>query len=298
MKIIYGLIVVCLFALGAPVTTWAVENAPENIKVKDSDSFQKYVQTKEPATETKTTTPKIKELTRGKKFRLPNNKDVDFPGWATLSGDDKIKAAVYHDNAEIKKRGGAKKHLEFYDVAGKKMFEVPYAGGFSEHWQNNRLYAFFTSRVVDAGADAKNELRIYDLDGKLIKTISMEWVSYGFSKSGKYLAVLTPADGAMDFVSKPAELVLYAADEKEYWKEVYRVQLIANAEDNSLSFSPDDKYLLVKADGGGGALVDYNEAELKQKGKAKIFPPKAQTKDITYLFDLSDKMRLISKERK
>ncbi len=279
---------------------YKVAESTETIEVTDYESFQKYVAelekkavAKAPKQEGKS---KIVELEKLKTFRLPNGKILRFSSATGLLGNERIIHFVHHYGQDRVNKGFAH-HLEVYDLSGVKIFEVSFDGEFSFTWLDDKLYLFTANRGMDPGQNAKNGFYIYDAKGDLLKFYEVDWIDYAFSKSGIYLAVFLGADGDRENITRPATLVVYAANKTEYWRELYRTPVLADEWGNNISFSPDDRYMMFKAR-GGLSIADYNESELQNKGTTKRYKWDDKAKGATYIFDMSNDFRLIFKERR
>ena len=281
-------------------TNSITETSTGTIKVRDYESFQKYSAKLDKAARAQVSKqeekPKIEELKRWTEYKLPNGKILNVKNPLILMGNKWLTTGEYYTKKEASEKGFFF-HLDVYDITGVKLFEIPYNGALIPDYQNDNFHMFTTDREPDPEPNIKNGFSIYDTNGKFLKFFEVDWIDYAFSNSGKYLAVVTAFDGDKQNITKPSMLVIYAADENEYWKEIDRTPVITNMGVGHIHFSLDDKYLMMKAV-GGGSIIEYDEAELQSKGKAEIYPMDRGRKGIIYVFNLTDKLSVISKQRR
>lgn len=291
MNTIHGLTIISLLLLGS-LNGWAQEMPT----VKDYDTFQAYLKKSADVQKSKTRgTSTIVELEKRKKFKLVNGKSMIFSGPAQILGESHIITLVRHDSIAREKTGYVQ-HLEIYDGNGKLLFVVNFDGLFSTYWLNNKLYLFTSTRGVEPGPKAKNGFYVYDSVGKLESFTEVEWTNFAFSKSGKFLAVVTAVSEEAGDIVNPSQLVVFVIDASRQWKKSWAGTIKTNVRGNDLVFTDDDRFLLVKS-AGGTAFVDYDANEFAQKKKTKRMVPSRTAKGEVSIFDLND-YRLISKERK
>ena len=279
------------------------EKSTGTIKVKDYESFQKYVAELDKKVEAKSSKQeeslKIEELEKWTKYKLSNGKILTVKSGLGLVGN-KVLVTGYPYSQQERVKKGFFYGIDVYDLSGTKLFEVPCDGDLSihsVHWINDKLYLFTTNRGIDPGPKAKDGFFIYDASGNLLKFFEINWIDHAFSQSGKYLAVVAGFEGDRKDITKPSMLIVYEADTNEYWREVFKTPVLAAVSDNEVSFSRDDKYVMLNSR-GGDAIVDYNEVELQSTGKGKIYARDRKAKGATYIFDLTARFKLISKERR
>ena len=277
---------------------WALEELGKNIVVKDDESFQDYVKTL--ATKNKSgdagSASGLVELAKHKRFRTKNGRIVSFAQPTQILGGDHFLALVKHTPQESEKSGFVQ-HVDLFNADGARLLSVSFDGVFYPYWLDNKFYLFTTNKGIEPGPKTRNGFYIYDSTGTLENFVSIDWTNFTFSKSGKYLAILSAFTGEGENIVKPSQLIIFSLNGGRQWEKQKEISLKTNINANSLTFTDDDRFLLVKA-AGGTSFIDYDASELNKHGKSKIKAPQQSTKGEILIIDVKTDFALIYKVRK
>jgi len=287
-----------MFFCAVAPRVWALEKLSENVVVKDDESFQNYV--KLLATKKKTgdagSAYGLVELEKHKKFRTKNGKIVSFAQLTQILGGDHFITLIKHNPQEYEKTGFIQ-HVDLFNADGARLLSVSFDGVFYPYWLDNKFYLFTTNRGIEPGPKTRNGFYVYDSTGTLENFVSIDWTNFAFSKSGKHLAILSAFTGEGENIIKPSQLIVFTLNASRQWEKQKEIPLKANISANRITFTDDDRFLLVKA-AGGTSFIDYDASELVKHEKSKIKSPQQSTKGEISIIDVKTNFALIYKERK